>query len=102
MGTTAGKEVVDVTIAVEDEEMELPTTAGKEVVDVTIAVEDEDSHHANQIKKITYHTNHISHQIENDQNGRRPKWKTTKMEDDQNGRRPKWKMTKMKGDQNRR
>ena len=26
--TTAGKEVVDVTIAVEDEEMELPTTAG--------------------------------------------------------------------------
>ena len=39
--TTAGKEVVDVTIAVEDEEMELPTTAGKEVVDVTIAVEDE-------------------------------------------------------------
>merc|ERR1712002_91067 len=29
------------------------------------------------------------------QNGRRPKWKTTKMEDDQNGRRPKWKTTKM-------
>ena len=29
-----------------------------------------------------------------DQNGRRPKWKTTKMEDDQNGRRPKWKTTK--------
>ena len=24
--------------------------------------------------------------IEDDQNGRRPKWKTTKMEDDQNGR----------------
>ena len=26
--------------------------------------------------------------MEDDQNGRRPKWKTTKMEDDQNGRRP--------------
>ena len=25
-------------------------------------------------------------QMEDDQNGRRPKWKTTKMEDDQNGR----------------
>merc|ERR1712030_232805 len=37
---------------------------------------------------------------EDDQNGRRPKWKTTKMEDDQNGRRPKWKMTKMEDDQN--
>merc|ERR1711895_197045 len=38
--------------------------------------------------------------MEDDQNGRRPKWKTTKMEDDQNGRRPKWKTTKMKDDQN--
>ena len=27
--------------------------------------------------------------MEDDQNGRRPKWKMTKMEDDQNGRRPK-------------
>ena len=35
-----------------------------------------------------------------DQNGRQPKWKTTKMEDDQNGRRPKWKTTKMEDDQN--
>ena len=26
--------------------------------------------------------------MEDDQDGRRPKWKTTKMEDDQNGRRP--------------
>ena len=28
--------------------------------------------------------------MEEDQNGRRPKGKTTKKEDDQNGRRPKW------------
>merc|ERR1712215_412121 len=28
-------------------------------------------------------------------NGRRPKWKTTKMEEDQNGRQPKWKTTNM-------
>ena len=27
--------------------------------------------------------------MENNQNGRQPKWKTTKMEDSQNGRRPK-------------
>merc|ERR1712215_471396 len=33
-----------------------------------------------------------------DQNGRRPKWKTTKMENNQNGRRPKWKTTKMEDD----
>ena len=33
--------------------------------------------------------------MENNQNRRRPKWKTTKMEEDQNGRRPKWKTTKM-------
>ena len=38
--------------------------------------------------------------MEDDQNGRRPKWNTTKMEDDQNGRRPKWKTTKMEDDQN--
>merc|ERR1712055_462769 len=38
--------------------------------------------------------------MEDDQNGRRPKWKTTKMEDDQSGRRPKWKTTKMEDDQN--
>ena len=40
-----------------------------------------------------------------DQNGRGPKWKTTKVEDDQNGshqngRRPKWKTIKMEDDQN--
>ena len=35
-----------------------------------------------------------------DQNGRWPKWKTTKMEDDQNGRRPKWKTNKKEDDQN--
>ena len=39
--------------------------------------------------------------MEDDQNGRRPKWKTTKMEDDQFGRRPKWKMTKMEDNQKR-
>ena len=38
--------------------------------------------------------------MEDDQNGRRLKWKTTKMEDKQNERRPKWKMTKMEDDQN--
>merc|ERR1711895_67533 len=38
--------------------------------------------------------------MEDGKNGRRPKWKTTKMEDDQNGRRPKWKTTKMEDDQN--
>ena len=37
--------------------------------------------------------------MEDDQNGRRPKWKTTKMEDEQNGRRPKWKTTKTEDDQ---
>ena len=31
--------------------------------------------------------------MEDDQNGRQPKWMTTKMEDDQDGRRPKWEMT---------
>ena len=28
-------------------------------------------------------------QMEDNQNGRQSKWKTTKMEDDQNGRQPK-------------
>ena len=31
--------------------------------------------------------------MKDDQNGRQPKWKMTKMEDDQNGRQPKWKTT---------
>ena len=35
--------------------------------------------------------------MEDDRNGRQPKWKMTK---DQNGRRPKWKTTRMKDDQN--
>ena len=39
--------------------------------------------------------------MEDDQNGRRPKWKTNKMKDDQNERRPKWKTTKMEDDQGR-
>ena len=30
-------------------------------------------------------------QIEDDQNQRQPKWKTTKIKDDLNKRRPKWK-----------
>merc|ERR1712082_235332 len=38
--------------------------------------------------------------MEDDKNGRRPKWKTTKMEDDPNGRRPKWKTSRMEDDQN--
>ena len=48
--------------------------------------------------------------MEDDQNKRRPNWKTNKrkrtkmvndkMEDDQNGRQPKWKTTKMEDDQN--
>ena len=42
----------------------------------------------------------MTSQLEDDQNGRRPKWKTTKMEDDQNGRQPKWKMIKMEDYQN--
>ena len=33
--------------------------------------------------------------IEEDQNGRRPKYKTTEMEGDQKERRLKWKMTKI-------
>ena len=33
--------------------------------------------------------------MEDDQNGRQPKWKTTNMEDDQNGRLKQWKTTKM-------
>ena len=38
--------------------------------------------------------------MEDEQNGRRPKWKTTKMEDDENGRRLKWKTTKTEDDRN--
>ena len=43
--------------------------------------------------------------MEDDQSGRLPKWKMTKMEDDQmkddqNGRRPKWKTTKIEDNQN--
>merc|ERR1712120_68066 len=38
--------------------------------------------------------------MEDDQNGIRPKLKTTKKEDDQIGRQPKWKTTKMEEDQN--
>ena len=34
------------------------------------------------------------------QNGKRPKWKMTKMEEDQNGKRPKWKTTKMEDNKN--
>ena len=34
--------------------------------------------------------------IEDDLNGRRPKWKRSKMKDDQNRRRQKWKTTKEK------
>ena len=37
--------------------------------------------------------------MEDDHNGRRPKWKTIKMKDNQNGRRLKWKMTKVEDDQ---
>ena len=37
--------------------------------------------------------------MEDDQNGRRPKWKTNKIEDEQSGRRLKWKK-KMEDDQN--
>ena len=38
--------------------------------------------------------------IEDDENGRQSKWKTTKMEDNQNGRRPTLKMIKIEDDQN--
>ena len=38
--------------------------------------------------------------MEDDQIGRRQKWKTTKIEDNQNRRQPKWKMTKMEDDLN--
>ena len=40
--------------------------------------------------------------IEDIQNERRPKLKTTKIEDNQNGRQPKWNMTRMEDDQNER
>ena len=38
--------------------------------------------------------------MEDDQNGRQPKWKTTKVEDDINGRQPKWKTSKLADNQN--
>ena len=34
--------------------------------------------------------------MEDDQNGRGPKWKRTKIKDDQNRRRPGWKIVKIK------
>ena len=34
--------------------------------------------------------------MEDNQNGRLPKWKKMKMEDDQKGRRTKWKTTKIR------
>ena len=37
--------------------------------------------------------------MEDDQNGRRPKWKTTKIKDDQNGRQPIWKTNKREKNQ---
>ena len=40
--------------------------------------------------------------MEDDQNGRRPKWKMTKMENDQNGRRQKRRAAKIEDDQNER
>ena len=40
--------------------------------------------------------------MEDDQNGRRPKWKTIKMDNDENGRWPKGSTTKMKDDQHER
>ena len=39
-------------------------------------------------------------QMEYDPNGRRPTWKTTQMEDDPNGSQPKWKTTQMEDDTN--
>ena len=44
-------------------------------------------------------SNSASGEMEDDQNERRPEWKTTKMENDQNGRQPKWNTTKMEEDQ---
>ena len=40
-------------------------------------------------------------QMEDDQNGRRPKWKTTQIEDDPNGRQHKWKMIQMEDEQSK-
>ena len=37
--------------------------------------------------------------MEEDHNGRRPKWKTTKMKDDQNEIQTKWNTTRMKDKQ---
>ena len=54
---------------------------------------------------LTCHGRGVNIEDDITQNGRRPhpKWKTTspKMEDDQNGRQPKWNMTKMEDNQNR-
>ena len=38
--------------------------------------------------------------MEDDKNGRLPKWMATKMNDDQIGRRLKWKTTKMEDNKN--
>ena len=38
--------------------------------------------------------------MEDDKNGRQPKWKMTKMENDQSGRRQKRRATKMEDNQN--
>ena len=44
--------------------------------------------------------NQMTTKIKDDQNGKRPKWKTTIMEEYQNGRGLKWKTTKKEEDQN--
>merc|ERR1712105_1852 len=62
-------------------------------IGVTAKMEDDQNGRRPKWKRI---------KMEEDQNGRGPKWKTTKMEDDQYGRRPKWKTTKMEDDQIRR
>ena len=36
--------------------------------------------------------------MKDDKNGKRQKWKMTKVENNQNERRPKWKTVKRKGD----
>ena len=38
--------------------------------------------------------------MNDDQIGRRLKWKTTKMEDNKNGRQPKWKTNRVEDDKN--
>ena len=39
--------------------------------------------------------------MEDEQNGRPPKWKTTKIKDEQIGTRPKWKTTKTEDNHNK-